>query len=582
MLRVRILAPTWVDGVLLATGEDITLDESVVAKLYRKGDAEIVPTPGMELWRFRRNMGFAMKRRQQGQLIELPKGDGAKYDFLEPVAEKITKQLTAKGKLPQKKIKTQDEKARLLPIARKGFGRSGFVLSVYCDRWSPNMEPWAWELLTGVEDVGARIVRNKCTEDCDGILAFGRFVIEEATAAAAKYEIPLWVLNLDVPHGHVKGMEKKQPSGPIITGYRRADRICAISSHAAKETGKFAGLPHVDTVYLGRPTESMVSKRQVISIGRLVPNKRHDVVIRALGMLDDPPGLRIVAWGKSPGAKLKMQKHVDLGIQHGVKVSFGIDLTEEEKLREIDASIAMVYASDFDGWGIPPLEGILRGKPVVCSRIPVLDEFYGRYAIMFKPNDVADCAKKLKKAIADNGKPIYKSEVVQSLARQYGMKSGKRRLADWIWGCRVKSKVHPRPLVSVGMIVLNGGKWIEESLRSVYDWPHCHEIVIVEGAIRAFADKADGGRSTDDTYEKIMAFPDPEGKIRVIRSCDEKADGLWIDKREQRNRLGVFLAYFYQSVKVLPSIELVGIQNQKPIPVHFLNIAVALFAFVYP
>ncbi len=77
------------------------------------------------------------------------------------------------------------------------------------------------------------------------------------------------------------------------------------------------------------------------------------------------------------------------------------------------------------------------------------------------------------------------------------------------------------------MIVLNGMPFIEYSLESIYDF--AHEIIIVEGAVEncMFAANADGG-STDGTVEFIESFPDPQGKIKLIR-------GRWPEKCEMQN-----------------------------------------------
>ncbi|MBN2136632.1 MAG: glycosyltransferase [Sedimentisphaerales bacterium] len=83
------------------------------------------------------------------------------------------------------------------------------------------------------------------------------------------------------------------------------------------------------------------------------------------------------------------------------------------------------------------------------------------------------------------------------------------------------------PRFSFVMIVLNGMPLIEYSLKAIYDF--AHEIIIVEGAVEKcmFAAGADGG-SIDGTAEFIESFPDPQGKIRLIR-------GRWPEKCEMQN-----------------------------------------------
>jgi glycosyltransferase involved in cell wall biosynthesis len=78
------------------------------------------------------------------------------------------------------------------------------------------------------------------------------------------------------------------------------------------------------------------------------------------------------------------------------------------------------------------------------------------------------------------------------------------------------------------MIVFNGETFLHELLESIYDF--AYEIVVVEGPDQNSLPMAgpDGG-STDRTLEILRSYPDPEGKLRVIR-------GTWRDKDEQSNR----------------------------------------------
>jgi alpha-1,3-rhamnosyl/mannosyltransferase len=53
------------------------------------------------------------------------------------------------------------------------------------------------------------------------------------------------------------------------------------------------------------------------------------------------------------------------------------------------SAVAMVWPSTYEGFGLPPLEAMVRGCPVVASDIPVLSEVVGDAAIVVDPTDVA-------------------------------------------------------------------------------------------------------------------------------------------------------------------------------------------------
>jgi glycosyltransferase involved in cell wall biosynthesis len=58
-------------------------------------------------------------------------------------------------------------------------------------------------------------------------------------------------------------------------------------------------------------------------------------------------------------------------------------------------AIALVFPSLMEGFGLPGLEAMAAGCPVVCSDIPVLREVYSEAAIYFNPYDPADMAEKM-------------------------------------------------------------------------------------------------------------------------------------------------------------------------------------------
>ena len=62
---------------------------------------------------------------------------------------------------------------------------------------------------------------------------------------------------------------------------------------------------------------------------------------------------------------------------------------------------AYIFPSLSEGFGIPGLNAMAAGLPVVCSDIPVLHEVYGEAAIYFNPHDPKDIASKIKKIVTD-------------------------------------------------------------------------------------------------------------------------------------------------------------------------------------
>jgi glycosyltransferase involved in cell wall biosynthesis len=61
-----------------------------------------------------------------------------------------------------------------------------------------------------------------------------------------------------------------------------------------------------------------------------------------------------------------------------------------------------VFPSLCEGFGLPPLEAMARGLPVVSSDATCLPEILGEAVIYFNPLDIDDIAEKIKKTLLDN------------------------------------------------------------------------------------------------------------------------------------------------------------------------------------
>jgi glycosyltransferase involved in cell wall biosynthesis len=62
---------------------------------------------------------------------------------------------------------------------------------------------------------------------------------------------------------------------------------------------------------------------------------------------------------------------------------------------------AFVYPSLYEGFGLPPLEAMACGAPVITSRIPSLMETVGDAARLVDPKDVEDMAQAMAEMLSD-------------------------------------------------------------------------------------------------------------------------------------------------------------------------------------
>ena len=65
---------------------------------------------------------------------------------------------------------------------------------------------------------------------------------------------------------------------------------------------------------------------------------------------------------------------------------------------------AFVFPSLYEGFGLPPLEAMACGTPVVCSNVSALPEVVGDAAVLVNPENVFDIARGMREVLLDSGR----------------------------------------------------------------------------------------------------------------------------------------------------------------------------------
>lgn len=103
-------------------------------------------------------------------------------------------------------------------------------------------------------------------------------------------------------------------------------------------------------------------------------------------------------------------------LSFGDKVHFTGYLSEDEKQAYIEKSSALLYLSKYEGFGIPPLEGMYLGKPSVVSNNSSLPEVVGMAGVICHSADnIEDIADSIHEVIVNRNK--YISQIEMQLAK---------------------------------------------------------------------------------------------------------------------------------------------------------------------
>jgi glycosyltransferase involved in cell wall biosynthesis len=219
---------------------------------------------------------------------------------------------------------------------------------------------------------------------------------------------------------------------------RKADRILTVSETSKRDILRFFDIPPekvtviynaIDERFLSAPDEErmeLVKQRYqldhpfVLYVGNIKPHKNLERLmdafarVRASG-LDD---LRLVIIGdelsKYPPLRQAVHRyHLEKYVRF-----FGFQpydtLAAFYRLARVFA-----FPSIYEGFGLPPLEAMACGTPVVTSNVSSLPEVAGGAALLVDPHDTASIAAGLERAVTDT---TLRSELIakgRARARQF-------------------------------------------------------------------------------------------------------------------------------------------------------------------
>jgi len=186
--------------------------------------------------------------------------------------------------------------------------------------------------------------------------------------------------------------------------YRNAARTCDVifvnSAFTGRDVVATLGVPE-SRVHVARPAPKHTFRADgpaadlgapyVLTVATLEPRKNLQTLVEAHRLLD--PGLLLAVvgaegWGEQP--LLDDPRIHRLGF-----------VPDEELARLYRGAAAAVYPSRFEGFGIPVVEAMACGCPVVSSSHPSLDEASGDAAVRADPEDPAALAAAIERALAE-------------------------------------------------------------------------------------------------------------------------------------------------------------------------------------
>ncbi len=144
-----------------------------------------------------------------------------------------------------------------------------------------------------------------------------------------------------------------------------------------------------------------LGERYFLAIGH-EPRKNLSSVLRAFAGLG--PSLRrqtglLVVCARQPAQQALRHEIDDLHLSDNVRVIGGV--SPEDLLRLYNGAAALVFPSLRESFGLPPLEALACGTPVIASNTSSLPEVLGDAALLIDPTDVSALGGAMEAVLAD-------------------------------------------------------------------------------------------------------------------------------------------------------------------------------------
>ena len=236
---------------------------------------------------------------------------------------------------------------------------------------------------------------------------------------------------------------------------RGAARIFAVSNFTKTEMEKLFGISpgRIDVVYnaiderflhghASAADRELIAKRYQVTYpfllyaGRVSAHKNVVRMIEAFSALKGElekerafPDLKLIIIGDDLSGNPDLRRTVvRSGVQNDVRF---LGFVPIEVLRIFyDSAKIFVFPSLYEGFGLPPLEAMAHGTPVVTSNVSSLPEVVGNAAVLVNPENVFEIMRALHRVLLDQGLRERMKEHSYLQAGKFSWEKSVRRILE--------------------------------------------------------------------------------------------------------------------------------------------------------
>ena len=226
---------------------------------------------------------------------------------------------------------------------------------------------------------------------------------------------------------------------------QRATKIAAVSRHTADqairhfgiEAGRVEVVPNgVDFDFFSTPSATKESASPyVLYAGTFEPRKGLPTLFEAWRQLRERP--RLVLTGDRGWRESTLRSEMEPFVSTGQIEMTGY--VTRERLRSLyQNALVFVYPAEGEGFGLPPLEAMAAGTPVVACRSGAIAEVTGDAALLAMPGDAASLATHLQQLLSNQGMRNEQVEKGRHCARRFSWSTSARLMEELFLGAAVR------------------------------------------------------------------------------------------------------------------------------------------------
>jgi glycosyltransferase involved in cell wall biosynthesis len=195
----------------------------------------------------------------------------------------------------------------------------------------------------------------------------------------------------------------------LASALRRADAVIAVSESTRHDLVlRFGVRPaHVHVIHWGAdavapPPAAAATSALVLAFGGDAPRKNTTGVLAGFAQASRRvPTARLALVGVSAATRRAEYRALAGRLGIGDKVSFAGYVTEADLQRLWSQAAVLFYPSLYEGFGMPVVEAMARGVPVVASNLTSIPEVVANAGILVDPRDDAAAGEALAKVLGD-------------------------------------------------------------------------------------------------------------------------------------------------------------------------------------